>query len=61
MSITVPDIDIRVVDKIVKAALDEDIGYCDLTTEAVVSEIPEKKEAPAMPAGGGMGGMGGMY
>jgi chaperonin GroEL len=28
-----------------------------LTTEAVVSEIPEEKEAPAMPAGGGMGGM----
>jgi nicotinate-nucleotide pyrophosphorylase (carboxylating) len=37
VSITVPDIDIRVVDKIVKAALDEDIGYCDLTTEAVVN------------------------
>lgn len=29
-----------------------------LTTEAVVTEAPEKKEAPAMP--GGMGGMGGM-
>jgi chaperonin GroEL len=29
-----------------------------LTTDAVVSEIPEKKEkAPAMPPGGGMGGM----
>ncbi len=28
-----------------------------LTTEAVVSEIPEEKEAPAMPGGGGMGGM----
>jgi chaperonin GroEL len=28
-----------------------------LTTEAVVSEIPEEKEAPAMPPGGGMGGM----
>ncbi|MCE2732972.1 MAG: chaperonin GroEL [Cyclobacteriaceae bacterium] len=28
-----------------------------LTTEAVVSEIPEDKEAPAMPPGGGMGGM----
>ncbi|MBX2893839.1 MAG: chaperonin GroEL [Cyclobacteriaceae bacterium] len=28
-----------------------------LTTEAVVSEIPEEKEAPAMPHGGGMGGM----
>ncbi len=28
-----------------------------LTTEAVVSEIPEDKEAPSMPPGGGMGGM----
>jgi chaperonin GroEL len=28
-----------------------------LTTEAVVSEIPEEKDAPAMPHGGGMGGM----
>lgn len=28
-----------------------------LTTEAVVSEIQEEKEAPAMPPGGGMGGM----
>jgi chaperonin GroEL len=33
-----------------------------LTTEAMISEIPEeKKEGPAMPPGGGMGGMGGMY
>ncbi|HRI78829.1 MAG TPA: chaperonin GroEL [Cyclobacteriaceae bacterium] len=28
-----------------------------LTTEAVVSEIQEEKEAPPMPGGGGMGGM----
>ena len=28
-----------------------------LTTEAVVSEIAEEKEAPSMPGGGGMGGM----
>ncbi len=28
-----------------------------LTTEAVVSEIPEENPAPAMPQGGGMGGM----
>ena len=28
-----------------------------LTTEAVVSEIPEDREAPSMPQGGGMGGM----
>jgi chaperonin GroEL len=27
-----------------------------LTTEALISEIPEEKEAPAMPGGGGMGG-----
>ena len=25
-----------------------------LTTDAIVSEIPEKKEAPPMPQGGGM-------
>ena len=31
-----------------------------LTTEALVTEIPEKEKAPAMPGGGGMGGMGGM-
>jgi chaperonin GroEL len=29
-----------------------------LTTEAMITEIPEKKDAPAMPSGGG--GMGGM-
>ncbi len=27
-----------------------------LTTEALITDIPEKKEAPAMPPGGGMGG-----
>ncbi len=33
-----------------------------LTTEALVSEIPEDtKAAPAMPDGGGMGGMGGGF
>ncbi len=31
-----------------------------LTTEALITELPEKDKAPAMPAGGGMGGMGGM-
>ena len=31
-----------------------------LTTEALITEIPEAKGAmPAMPHGGGMGGMGG--
>jgi chaperonin GroEL len=33
-----------------------------LVTEAMVAEIPQKKEAmPPMPGGGGMGGMDGMY
>ena len=37
------------------------IGSMFLTTEALVVDLPEKKEAmPAMPAGGGMPGMGGM-
>ena len=31
-----------------------------LTTEAVVTEIPNKDEFKAMAGGGGMGGMGGM-
>jgi chaperonin GroEL len=32
-----------------------------LTTEAVVTELPEKDKTPPMPGGGGgMGGMGGM-
>jgi chaperonin GroEL len=30
-----------------------------LTTEAIVTEMPEKEKTPSMP-GGGMGGMGGM-
>jgi chaperonin GroEL len=28
-----------------------------LTTECMITEIPEKKDAPSMPPGGGMGGM----
>jgi chaperonin GroEL len=33
-----------------------------LTTEALITDLPEKEApAPAMPPGGGMGGMGGMY
>jgi chaperonin GroEL len=28
-----------------------------LTTEAVVTEVPEKEKTPPMPPGGGMGGM----
>ena len=31
-----------------------------LTTECLVTELPEKDKAPAMPPGGGMGGLGGM-
>ena len=31
-----------------------------LTTEAIITEIPEKDKTPPMPGGGGMGGMGGM-
>lgn len=40
------------------------VGMMILTTEALITDIPEKKEAPAgggsMPGMGGMGGMGGM-
>ena len=35
------------------------IGAMILTTEALITDLPEKEKAPAMP-GGGMGGMGGM-
>ena len=31
-----------------------------LTTEAIITEMPEKDKTPPMPGGGGMGGMGGM-
>jgi chaperonin GroEL len=46
--------------KVVRTALQNasSIASLLLTTEALVSEIPEeKKEAPSMPGGGGMGGM----
>jgi len=46
--------------KVVRSALQNasSIASLLLTTEALVSEIPEdKKEPPAMPGGGGMGGM----
>ena len=46
--------------KVVRSALQNaaSIASLLLTTEALISEIPEeKKEAPAMPGGGGMGGM----
>ena len=51
--------------KVVRNALENasSISSLLLTTEALVSEIPEeKKDGPPMPPGGGMGGMGGgMY
>src|SRR5512147_825418 len=46
--------------KVVRTALQNSSSIASLllTTEALVSEIPEEKEeAPAMPGGGGMGGM----
>jgi chaperonin GroEL len=46
--------------KVVRNALQNSSSIASLllTTEALVSEIPEdKKEAPSMPGGGGMGGM----
>jgi len=46
--------------KVVRTALQNaaSIASLLLTTEALVSEIPEdKKESPSMPGGGGMGGM----
>ena len=48
--------------KVVRTALQNagSISSLMLTTEAIVAEIPEKKEAP-MPGGGHGGGMGDMY
>ena len=48
--------------KVVRSALENSASIASLllTTEALVSEIPEKKDAQASGAGG-MGGMGGMY
>jgi len=46
--------------KVVRSALQNSSSIASLllTTEALISEIPEeKKETPAMPGGGGMGGM----
>jgi chaperonin GroEL len=47
--------------KVVRLALQDaaSVGGLLVTTEAMVAERPEKKDA-AMPPGGGMGGMGGM-
>lgn len=48
--------------KVARTALQNAASIAGLliTTEAMVSEIPEDKPAPAMPDMGGMGGMGGM-
>ncbi|HKD84058.1 MAG TPA: chaperonin GroEL [Terriglobales bacterium] len=45
--------------KVTRTALQNagSIAALMLTTEALVSEIPEEKKEPAMPHGGGMGGM----
>jgi chaperonin GroEL len=49
--------------KVVRTALQNaaSIAALMLTTEALVTDIPEEEKAPPMPPGGGMGGMGGMY
>ena len=50
--------------KVVRTALQNasSISALLLTTEAIISDIPEDEKMPPMPGGGGMGGMGGgMY
>jgi chaperonin GroEL len=49
--------------KVTRSALQNAASIAGLlmTTEALVTELPEKESAPAMPGGGGMGGMEGMY
>jgi chaperonin GroEL len=49
--------------KVTRSALQNaaSISSLMLTTEAVVTDIPEEEKMPPMPPGGGMGGMGGMY
>jgi chaperonin GroEL len=49
--------------KVVRSALQNasSIASLLLTTEALISEIPEEKKESAMPGGHGGGGMGGMY
>ena len=44
--------------KVTRGALQNaaSIASMILTTEALITDIPEKKDAPAMPPGGGMGG-----
>jgi len=50
--------------KVTRVALQNAASIAGLmvTTECLITELPEKEKAPAMPPGGGdMGGMGGMY
>ncbi len=57
-------IDMGIIDpaKVTRLALQNAASVAGLllTTEAMIAELPQKNDAPAMPAGGGMGGMGGM-
>ena len=48
--------------KVVRLALQNAASVAGLllTTECMITEIPEPKKDPPMPSGGGMGGMGGM-
>ena len=59
----VPMVETGIIDplKVTRAALENaaSIASMILTTEALVTDLPEKSQGPAMPAGG-MGGMGGM-
>jgi len=49
--------------KVTRSALQNAASIAGLlmTTEALVTELPEREAAPPMPGAGGMGGMGGMY
>ena len=49
--------------KVTRAGLENaaSIAAMVLTTEALITDIPEKEKMPPMPGGGGMGGMEGMY
>ncbi len=57
-------VEVGVIDptKVTRTALQNasSIAAMMLTTECLLTEIPEKENMPAMPPGGGMGGMGGM-
>ena len=49
--------------KVTRAGLENaaSIAAMVLTTETLITDIPEKEKMPPMPPGGGMGGMEGMY